>query len=519
MSTASDKPRIVLFNPSAYENSKYYGLPLPLLAIAALPHSKGWPIEIVVQDVHDDFEERILAACEGALLFGVTSLTGTMIGHGLNMSRKVRERFPNLPIVWGGTHPSIAPAQTCEHQLVDIVVAGQGEGTFMELIEALYDGRPLESVEGIFFKKGDAVVENPERAKVDIDTLPPMPFELLDVERFIELHSAAHLKGKRKGGRSITYFSSYGCPFSCSFCSEPMTSKRRWFAKNPERVVDEVEALVRRYRVNTVIFEDPIYFIDVRRVRKISELMLERGLDIQWAATSRLETIKKIDEETWDVLKRSGWTQVFIGIESASPTVLKAIGKRYSADDIVDATRILGEKGVQLVTTFIQGIPVTAPGRTFEEIQIEDMKLASQTIVRMIDANPWAAIGVVMYTPYPGSVSYHESIKHGFEPPETLEGWTTFNHYQNQLPWLLAEQQVFSDMSRINHAVMVKSGRKRVGKNRLARKAIFTTYGSLTRARYKHGYFKYPVEQRAFQKLVSRVLKRKAVREKEGFLI
>src|SRR5687768_16577470 len=119
MST-SEKPTIVLFNPSPYDNAKYYGLPLPLLAISALPHSKGWPIKIVVQDVDgEDSERQIMEACEGALLFGVTSLTGSMIGHGLEMCRKVRERFPDLPIVWGGTHPSIAPQQTYEHPLVD----------------------------------------------------------------------------------------------------------------------------------------------------------------------------------------------------------------------------------------------------------------------------------------------------------------------------------------------------------------------------------------------------------------
>jgi radical SAM superfamily enzyme YgiQ (UPF0313 family) len=91
-----------------------------------------------------------------------------------------------------------------------------------------------------------------------------------------------------------------------------MTSNRRWYAKSPERVIDELELLRNEYGVEVVVFEDPIYFIDVKRVRRISELMIERNLGIKWSATSRLETIKKLDEETWDILKRSGFLQVFI---------------------------------------------------------------------------------------------------------------------------------------------------------------------------------------------------------------
>ena len=124
----------------------------------------------------------------------------------------------------------------------------------------------------------------------------------------------------------------------------------------------DLRTLVDKYNVDVVIFEDPIYFVDVRRVRKISELMIEQNLDIRWTGSSRLEAIKKIDDETWDVLKKSGILQIFIGIESASLTVLKAVGKKYTADDIVDVARILYEKGVTLSCSFIAGTTVDEPG-------------------------------------------------------------------------------------------------------------------------------------------------------------
>jgi radical SAM superfamily enzyme YgiQ (UPF0313 family) len=272
--------------------------------------------------------------------------------------------------------------------------------------------------------------------------------------------------------------------------------------------------MVKKYGVEVVVFEDPIYFIDIRRVRRISELMLERGLAIEWAATSRLEAIKKIDEETWDVLRRSGWMQVFIGIESASPTVLKAVGKKYTADDIVEVAKILYDHDVVLTGSFIQGIPVKTTDRTLEAVCREDMRLTSETVLRIYDVNPKATVYVVMYTPYPGSVAFHLSLEHGFVSPTTLDGWQDFSHFTNQVPWLLREQEVFVNSSQI--AGKVLRGRERQMK-RLHRKkiqgSILLAYGAITRARYRHGYFKFPVEQHLIGRIAKRIV---AARNPDG---
>ena len=508
MSSAAEprKPRIVLFNPSPWKDTPYYGLPLALLAVSALPHERGYPVTIVSQDVDDDPDATVLDACKDAVLFAVTSLTGTMIAEGLRMSAMVRERYPDLPIVWGGTHPSIAPEQTAEHPLVDIVVAGQGEATFMDLIEALEAGRPLDDVQGLYFQRDGEMVRTGPRATVDIDTLPPMPFDLLDMERYIMLHSGS-LHVKLRGRRAVTYYSSYGCPFSCSFCSEPTTSNRRWYSKSPERVIAELETLRHKYNVDVVVFEDPIYFIDVRRVRRICELMLERGLDMMWAATSRLETMKKLDQDMWDLLRKSGFMQVFIGIESASPTVLKAVGKKYTADDIVEVARILDDNDVILTGSFIQGIPVKTTDRTLEDVCREDLRLASETVLRIYEANPKATIYVVMYTPYPGSAAYELSLENGVVPPDSLEGWQHFIHANNQTPWLLREQEVFVISSQIAHKVLRGFGRdvQRMKRKKL-KGAVWLAFSAMTRARYRHGYFKYPVEQHLAFKLAKRII-------------
>lgn len=498
--------RVVLFNPSPWFETNYYGLPLPLLAVAAIPHDRGYPVSIIVQDVDDDAEAQVLEACKDAIVFGVSSLTGSMIGEGLKMCATVREHFPSLPIVWGGTHASVAPEQTAEHPLVDVVVAGQGEATFMDLIEAIETGRSYDTVAGIYFKKDGKVVSTGCRPTVDIDGLPPMPFDLLDMERFILLHSQA-MEVRTSGKRAVTYYSSYGCPFSCSFCSEPVTSNRRWYAKSPERVIRELELLHDKYGVEVVVFEDPIYFIDVKRVRRIAELMIERNLNIEWAATSRLEAIKRLDDETWDVLKRSGFVQVFIGIESASPTVLKAIGKKYTADDIVEVARILHDRDVTMTGSFIQGIPVKTEDRTLAEIGREDLRLASETVLRIYEVNPKATIHLLMYTPYPGSTAYTLGLENGLVPPPDLEGWKHFVHASNQVPWMLPDQETFVITSKIAQKALRGRHRDRARfRRKKLRGALLYAYSAITRARYRRGYFGFPIEQRLMARIAKNVI-------------
>jgi radical SAM superfamily enzyme YgiQ (UPF0313 family) len=286
-----------------------------------------------------------------------------------------------------------------------------------------------------------------------------------------------------------------------------MTSNRRWHAKSPERVISELETLRNTYGVEVVVFEDPIYFVDVRRVRRIAEMMIDRGLNLQWSATSRLETIRKIDDETWDVLKRSGFIQVFIGFESASPTVLKAIGKKYTTAEIVEAAKILYANDVILTGSFIQGIPVKSDTRTLEDISREDMRMSADAVLKIHLAHPGATIFVVLYTPYPGSVSYELSLENGLVPPTTLDGWQTFNHHNKVVPWVLREQEIFCATAQFAHKALKgwDKDRKRLHRKKI-KGSILLAYSAVTRARYRHGYFKYPFEQHLMAKIAKRVI-------------
>lgn len=103
-------------------------------------------VAIVNAPVDANYADLILDACSDAFCFGVSSMTCYQIRDGLNVSAAVKERYPDLPVIWGGYHPTTQPEQTLANPNIDIVVRGQGEITFKEVVARLHSGETLEEV-------------------------------------------------------------------------------------------------------------------------------------------------------------------------------------------------------------------------------------------------------------------------------------------------------------------------------------------------------------------------------------
>src|SRR5574341_1508192 len=166
------KETVVLFNPMpvkhpvAIPNKKTTSLqvplvnvPLSLLALARMAGS-GFEVKIFNAVVDCDYKKHISAACEDALCLAVSSMTCYQIRDGINVCAAVKERYPDLPVIWGGYHPSTEPVQTLRSPYIDIVIRGQGELTFMEVMEHLRDNKSLDGVTGVSYKRGGKIVNN-----------------------------------------------------------------------------------------------------------------------------------------------------------------------------------------------------------------------------------------------------------------------------------------------------------------------------------------------------------------------
>jgi len=174
--------KVVLFYPP-YDGPPL-GAPLCMLALASPLLEAGFEVKLVDNLTSPDFEDTILRETADALCLGISILTGPMIGSAIRIAKRIRRERPDLPIVFGGWHPSLLPAQTVGEDFVDAVVRGQGELTLLEVAERLREQKSLEAVRGVTYKEGGKAVHNPDRPVESVERLPTPTFAMADFDAY-----------------------------------------------------------------------------------------------------------------------------------------------------------------------------------------------------------------------------------------------------------------------------------------------------------------------------------------------
>ncbi|HHT9125776.1 MAG TPA: B12-binding domain-containing radical SAM protein [Candidatus Brocadiia bacterium] len=408
------KKKVVLFYPRY--PAPEVAPPLALLAISAPLVKEGYEVKIVDANVDDNFQQLILKEVGDAIFLGISLVTGPMVLDTMSVGRKVKEIYPRIPIVLGGWHPSLFP-ETINEDFVDIVVKGQGEATVMELVKALETGSSIEHIKGISFKKDGKVIHNPRREYIDVNQLPPKPYEITDPERYFA----------KSGTRWVLYYTSCGCPYNCTYCCNHAVYGGKWNGLKPDRVVEEVSDLVKRFRIGCIGFNDDNFFASEKRIADLTNGFIKNGTHFKWFAQGRGDRIARFKEETLKLMVESGCYQIFFGAESGSEKVLALMNKKEKNEDILISAERCKEWGITSTFFFIFGYP----GETEEDISAS-LDLIEQIRVR----NPQAVICTSIFTPYPGSPVWEHAVKHGIETPKTFDGWAKFNPRFMVLPWL-----------------------------------------------------------------------------------
>jgi radical SAM superfamily enzyme YgiQ (UPF0313 family) len=267
------KKKIVLFlphraDPTRGERFSADLLPLELLQIATGPAAAGYEIVLIDAMIEPKYVEKCLEACEGALLFASSCILGYQVYDGYMTAKAVRERFPKLPIVWGGWFPSVTPEMWLGAGVADAVGLGQGEITFFEVCEALASGVDLATVPGLAIQRDGKVVYTAHREVVGFDQIKPVPWHLLEYERYAKLQTEpTHLKVRHRfplpgkwtpenPPRGFSHFSSFGCPEPCTFCCSPALTGRRWKAIPGKQLAEEIAELQQRFKFDVLRFQD-----------------------------------------------------------------------------------------------------------------------------------------------------------------------------------------------------------------------------------------------------------------------
>lgn len=407
--------KVILYNPDCV----FYTMPLALLAVGSRLDPAEYDVRIIDGRLEADPFEAVRAQIGDALCLGVTVLTGAPILDALLITRAAKALRPDLPVVWGGWHPSLFPRETLGEAGIDALVVGQGEDTFAEILERLKEGKDLEGVAGCHTP---GALPGAPRHLRDLNEFPAHNYDLIDVERYFTL----------KNRRQLDYISSQGCRFRCTFCADPYVYKRGWSGLHPERIGEEVAGLWRRYDLEDVNFQDETFFTSPKRVTSIAEEFLRHGTTFTWSATMRADQGFRLDEAALHLCKRSGLRRVMIGIESGSPEMLELIQKDIKVDQVFASAEKCLRQGIGATFNLILGFP----GETAE------MMAASLSIAKKIRSmSPTFEIAIFYYKPYPGNPIADALGREGFRFPRTLREWAEFDYVGDSGPWITPERR------------------------------------------------------------------------------
>ena len=414
---------VVLYNPRAV----FWTMPLALVAVGSALDRSKYNVVIVDGRLEAEPVAALLARLDDSTVcLGITVLTGAPIRDALAVSRAVKQARPNLPIVWGGWHPSLFPEQCLAEPAVDAVVVGQGEESFAEIVERYANGESLAGVAGCAHRsnlppKFRRPISNLPRAFRDVNDLAPHDYRLIDVRRYFGA----------KGKRQFDYISSQGCRFRCTFCADPTVFKRGWYGLGPGRMARELAEYHRQYNIEEIAFQDETFFTSRARVEAVADAFLAAGLNVSWTATMRADQGARLDEALWVKCKRSGLRRVMIGVESGSPEMLKRIMKDITLEQVYESTERCARHGIGAILNFIVGFP----GESDESVQA-----SLDVAARLRALSPDFEASIFYFRPYPGNPIADELLQKGFQFPSTLEGWADFDYVGGRGEWVTPQQ-------------------------------------------------------------------------------
>ncbi|MHC4375935.1 MAG: B12-binding domain-containing radical SAM protein [Planctomycetota bacterium] len=508
--------RIVMFlphraDPTRGETFSADLLPLELLQIASGPVADGYDVQMFDAMVDDDYIEKVLEACDGALCFASSCILGYQVYDGYVVAKAVRERYPNLPIIWGGWFPSVTPEMYLREGIADAVGMGQGELTFRDVVNALAAGEPLDGVPGLALWRDGQVVYTDHRAVVGFDQFEDVPWHLLDFEKYAEKQTKpSRMKIRHRfplpgdwtpdnPPRGFSFFSSFGCPEPCTFCCSPLVTGRRWKAIPGRQLAEEIAELQQRFKFDVLRFQDANFGVAEKRTKEFCEAMVDLKVPIHWNGTIEIETIMRYKEPTLDLLEESKCHLLWLGAETGNAEMQQKIGKKIKLDHIPQAIGKLAKRNIIPGTFWIIGYP----GET-EETMAETLRMAAQ-IKHMY---PIAGSEVYPFRPIPGTEDFNTAVKLGYVPPDNFHDWGMCFEYKYNSQNTPLPENIRETWRRYNNTAAIYDMHVTEGWE-WVRKSMSKMAGW----RLRNGNYKLPVEQKLFDLYVRMSGQRQAAAE------
>ena len=327
--------------------------PLGLGYIAAVLEKEGYNVKLIdLIDTPFEDVEKILKKEKPEVIGVSCNLTDFRWG-AFRLAQIAKRTDPNIVVVMGGSHATHMYKQVLDNFPVDIVVRFEGEQSFLEIVHALKTNSSLSNIKGIAFRNKEGLTKTEDRQPTsNLDALPFPAYHFFDFEKYVHYSSPIDFKGRNVSElRSSNMMASRGCPYNCYYCSIAKFWHNCRF-RSVTNVVDEIELLYKEYGVTHFNFFDDVFTLSKPRVIEICREIIKRNLDICWECVTRVDFVSS-DMLEW--MKKAGCLSISYGVESGSSSVLKAINKKQTIAQIINAFRLTHESGTKAYILLMVG--------------------------------------------------------------------------------------------------------------------------------------------------------------------
>ncbi len=330
-----------------------------------------------IDEILEDFKPNLVAI--HAMSFQASCM------HALAARIKSWDR--KVPVAVGGPHPSAAPRWTLSDANVDVAAMGEGELTFVDLVDRAVDQKGFEGVPGTaVMKEGELILGPPREYVSDLDEIPFPAWDLIEPRRYFTdvMLNQNDITFRRE---VTTIFTSRACPFRCIFCHNMFGKKFR--GRSVENVLEEMKFLQRELGIRELHVIDDCFNCRPERAMQILTGMMEEGLDYKLAFPNGMRG-DRLPDGLLDLMKEAGVYKVNLGIESGDERIQKMIRKGLSLEAIKDGIERTASRGIFTHGFFMLGFPT----ETEEEMR------------RTIDfaaASDLHTAGFAILSPFPGT--------------------------------------------------------------------------------------------------------------------
>lgn len=328
-----------------YKDAVYETISMPLGLCWISAYLKEKLPDIIIEGfdllLKPELERELYKKVEGNEfdIIGIQAHSDMTLLEVVKIINRIKRINNKLKVIVGGNAATYLPNVLFQKSDVDIVIKGEGEITFFEVIEAIKHNDDFSEIDGIIFRDGKGIKENQDRALIeDLDELPYPDRSIFDRYTYPQ----------------YGIMMSRGCPYHCSFCSTSAFWKNRVRFRSGLDVIKEIKMLKQDYKIEKLFILDDSFGIDNRRCKDFLILLKQFSLDIKWACVTRADVI---DDRILDLCRSAGCVEIHFGLDSANRKTQKLINKNLDMDILEQRCKYAQNIGIRTKLSIILGLP------------------------------------------------------------------------------------------------------------------------------------------------------------------